>query len=79
MFQARQGDVLVMATTAIPLTAVKQERCVLALGEVTGHVENLYFWHGVLVPAFVVVKPEWITVQHIETESNAEVRRVWQL
>ena len=39
-------------------------------------VENLYFWHGVLVPAFVVVKPEWITVKHIETETNAEVRRV---
>jgi uncharacterized protein DUF6745 len=39
-------------------------------------VENLYFWHGVLVPAFVVVKPEWITIKHIETETNAEVRRV---
>lgn len=39
-------------------------------------VENVYFWHGVMVPAFVVVKPEWITVKHIETEDNAEVRRV---
>ena len=39
-------------------------------------VENLYFWHGVLVPAFVVVRPDWITVKHIETESNVEVRRV---
>jgi hypothetical protein len=39
-------------------------------------VENIYFWHGVLVPAFVVVKPEWITVKHIETEHNAEVRRI---
>lgn len=39
-------------------------------------VENLYFWHGVLVPAFVVVRPDWITVRHIETEENAEVRRV---
>jgi uncharacterized protein DUF6745 len=39
-------------------------------------VENLYFWHGVLVPAFVVVRPDWITAHHIETESNAEVRRV---
>jgi hypothetical protein len=39
-------------------------------------IENLYFWKGVLVPAFVVVRPDWITVQHIETEENAEVRRV---
>jgi len=39
-------------------------------------IENLYFWHGVMVPAFVVVKPEWITIKHIETEENAEVRRV---
>jgi hypothetical protein len=39
-------------------------------------VENVYFWHGVLVPAFVVVRPDWITLKHIETEDNAEVRRV---
>jgi hypothetical protein len=39
-------------------------------------VENLYFWHGVLVPAFVVVKPEWITMEHVRKEENAEVRRV---
>ncbi len=39
-------------------------------------VENLYFWHGVMVPAFVVVKPEWITIDHIRNEENAEVRRV---
>ena len=39
-------------------------------------VENLYFWHGVLVPAFVVVRPDWITVTHIDSETNAEVRRV---
>ena len=29
-----------------------------------------------MVPAFVVVKPEWITLKHIDTEQNAEVRRV---
>ena len=28
-------------------------------------VERLYFWHGVLVPAFVVVRPDWITLDHI--------------
>ena len=39
-------------------------------------VENMYFWHGVMVPAFVVVRPEWITVEHIRREENAEVRRV---
>jgi hypothetical protein len=40
-------------------------------------VENLYFWHGVMVPAFVVTKPEWITLKHIGDEENAEVRRVF--
>jgi hypothetical protein len=39
-------------------------------------VENLYFWHGVLVPAFVVTRPEWITIEHVRKEENAEVRRV---
>ena len=29
-----------------------------------------------LVPAFVVVRPEWITLQHIQQEENAEIRRV---
>jgi hypothetical protein len=38
-------------------------------------VENMYFWHGVLVPAFVIVKPEWITAQRIRDEQNAEMRR----
>ena len=40
-------------------------------------VENLYFWHGVMVPAFAVVKPEWITLKHIADEENAEVRRIF--
>lgn len=39
-------------------------------------IENLYFWHGVLVPAFVVTKPEWITADMALKEENAEVRRV---
>jgi hypothetical protein len=38
--------------------------------------ENLYYWHGVYVPAFVVVRPDWITLKHIETEPNIEVRRI---
>ena len=39
-------------------------------------VERLYFWHGILVPAFVVVRPDWITLKHIADEENAEVRRI---
>jgi len=39
-------------------------------------IERLYFWHGVMVPAFVVVRPDWITREIIDGESNAEVRRV---
>lgn len=39
-------------------------------------IEDLYFWHGVLVPDFVVMNPEKITMHHIKDEENAEVRRV---
>jgi hypothetical protein len=39
-------------------------------------VENLYFWHGVLVPAYAVVAPEMITIAEVRAETNAEVRRV---
>ena len=39
-------------------------------------VENLYFWHGVLVPAYAIVCPEWITLDEIKHETNEEVRRV---
>jgi hypothetical protein len=37
---------------------------------------NLYFWHGVMVPAFMVRRPDLITLAHIDQEINAEVRRV---
>jgi hypothetical protein len=43
---------------------------------VESEVEELYFWHGVRVPAFVVLRPDRITVGHIDREANAEVRRV---
>jgi hypothetical protein len=43
---------------------------------VESDLENIYFWHGVLVPAFAVTRPEWITLAHIQDEENAEVRRV---
>jgi hypothetical protein len=39
-------------------------------------VANLYFWHGVRVPAFVIATPDRITIAHIDQEPNAEVRRV---
>jgi hypothetical protein len=39
-------------------------------------IENVYFWNGVMVPAFVVVRPDWITAAMIRKEDNQEVRRV---
>src|SRR6185437_1981018 len=39
-------------------------------------VENLYFLHGILVPAYVVVKPEFITLDEIKAETNEEMRRI---
>lgn len=38
-------------------------------------IENLYFWHGVLVPAYAITDPGQITVKEIYEETNAEVRR----
>ncbi len=37
---------------------------------------NLYFWHGVMVPPFVIRRPDRITIADIDQETNAEVRRV---
>lgn len=38
--------------------------------------EDLYFWHGALVPEAVILHPESIRVQDIENESNQEMKRV---
>jgi hypothetical protein len=38
-------------------------------------IENLYFLHGVLVPAYAVVCPDQISIQEIKDEGNEEVRR----
>jgi hypothetical protein len=38
-------------------------------------IENLYFLHGILVPAYAVLRPEWITLKEIQEESNEEIRR----
>ena len=43
---------------------------------VESDVEPLYFWHGVFVPAAVVMQPDSITVKDIIGETNTEVRRV---
>lgn len=37
---------------------------------------ELYHWHGVSVTRQIVMEPQTLTVQQIESESNAEVRRV---
>jgi hypothetical protein len=37
---------------------------------------GVYAWHGVRVPAYVIEEPDRITVQDIESEKNAEIRRV---
>lgn len=37
---------------------------------------SLFAVHGVRVPAYVILSPQKITVQKIESEPNAEVRRV---
>lgn len=37
---------------------------------------KMYSLHGVEVPEFVVMNPESITMDHIEKEGNAEIRRI---
>jgi len=39
-------------------------------------IVNVYFWHGVRVPPFVIAAPDLITIAGIDREQNAEVRRV---
>ena len=37
---------------------------------------SLYAWHGVRVPAWIIEQPHLITIEKIDGESNAEIRRV---
>jgi hypothetical protein len=37
---------------------------------------RLYAWHGTRVPGWIIEHPERITVEHIQQEANAEIRRV---
>jgi hypothetical protein len=39
-------------------------------------IVNLYYWHGVMVPPFVILRPDRITIAGIDRVHNAEVRRV---
>lgn len=39
-------------------------------------IEDLYFWRGVLVSEFVVMRPRQMTVESVDAEPDVEVRRV---
>jgi len=39
-------------------------------------LEDLYFWHGVLVGARAILRPHELTVEEVAAEYNAETRRV---
>jgi len=39
-------------------------------------LEDIYAWHGVIVPDRVILRPETITVGDVSAETNAEQRRV---
>jgi hypothetical protein len=39
---------------------------------------NLYFWHGVQIPAGLINHPEKVTRQEVMQQRNAEVRRCYQ-
>lgn len=66
----RQGDVLIISADAIPRTAKKQTRCVLALGEVTGHAHQIqqeaFLWVDVNGDKFVEVYSEQAYLTHEE-------------
>ena len=68
--QIRQGDVLVVSATGIPKKAQKQERCILALGEVTGHAhqikEKAFLWVDSDGTKFVEVFGEEAELVHEE-------------
>lgn len=70
MVMYRQGDVLVSSVRSIPKSAVKQDRCVLALGEVTGHAHQIHEEAFLYVDAdgtkYVEVYGSEATLQHEE-------------
>lgn len=70
MVMYRQGDVLILSARQIPTTAQKQERCILALGEATGHAhqikEEAFLWVDTDGTKYVEVYGSEATVQHEE-------------
>lgn len=70
MVMYRQGDVLISSAQSIPQTAVKQTRCILALGEVTGHAhqikEEAFLWVDTDGTKYVEVYGPEATLQHEE-------------
>lgn len=66
----RQGDVLIRQTASIPVTATKQEKCILALGEVTGHKheikEEAFLWVDTDGTKYVEVYGEEVVLTHEE-------------
>ena len=66
----RQGDVLIVSEKTIPTTAKKQKRCILALGEVTGHAhqikEDAFMWVDVDGTKYIEVFGSQALVQHEE-------------
>jgi len=66
----RQGDVLISQVSAVPSRATKQQRCVLALGEVTGHAhqitEEAFLWIDTDGTKYVEVYGTEAILQHEE-------------
>lgn len=63
-------------TVRVEIVEGRRQLHAAASASIESDLENLYFWHGVLVDAMIVLKPEWITTDHILRENNAEVRRI---
>lgn len=70
MVMYRQGDVLVVGAQALPKTATRMDRCVLALGEVTGHAhqihEQAFLWVDTDGTKYVEVYGQEAVLQHEE-------------
>ena len=70
MVMYRQGDVLIVQVETVPGSSIKQERCILALGEATGHAhqikEQAFLWIDVDGSKYVEVYGAEATVQHEE-------------
>lgn len=66
----RQGDVLICSAATIPKSATKQPRCILALGEATGHAhqikEEAFLWVDTDGTKYVEVFGAEAIVQHEE-------------